>query len=70
MTFNERSDGPFRQPADLEEKVRRVQHLEAFEYSCRDDGRFHLRLLRPPAELTAEDREAISHILRRLSEEL
>lgn len=45
----------------VEERVRKVQHLDPFHFSQRDDGRFRCQLERPVAELRAtEIREALT----------
>lgn len=67
MTADERpieGDRPLR---GMEERVRRVRHLEAFEYSEREDGRFHLRLMQPPSAMSPSDRETVARLLTQLA---
>lgn len=53
---------------DLEDRVRKVRHLDAFEYSSREDGRFSLRLAKAPEELSEEERESVARLLTQLAE--
>jgi hypothetical protein len=55
---------------EIEERVRKVRHLEAFDYSSREDGRFQFELHRPPEELDDRERETVARLLSRLAEEL
>lgn len=55
---------------EIEERVSKVRHLESFDYSSREDGRFLLQLHRPPEELDARERETVARLLSKLAEEL
>lgn len=54
----------------VEERVRKVRHLDPFHFSQREDGRFRCELVKPIHELQpAEVREALA-VLEALSEVL
>lgn len=55
---------------EIEERVSKVRHLESFDYSSREDGRFQLQLHRPPEELDDRERETVARLLSKLAEEL
>lgn len=70
MTADERSAEGESHLRGVEERVRRVRHLEAFEYSEREDGRFHLRLMQPPSEMSRSDRDTVARLLSHLAEQI
>lgn len=50
----------------MEERVRRVRHLDAFRCTHRRDGRFACHLDRPAAELSADELRAVLRALDRI----
>ncbi len=59
-----------REEGKLEERVRKVLHLDPFRMSERPDGRFYCELERPPDELSAEEARRILHEMEPLLERL
>lgn len=54
----------------LEERVRKVQHLDPFQFSLRQDGRFICQLEKPVEELSPEQARAAIGVLEQLLERL
>lgn len=54
----------------LERRVRDVRHLDPFEISRREDGRFSCDLQKPLADLTAGEGRALARALEELAEEI
>lgn len=51
----------------LEARVREVQHLQPFEMSRREDGRFSCVLTKPFSELTRQEGQAAAEALEELA---
>lgn len=51
----------------LESRVREVQHLQAFEMSRREDGRFVCELTKPLDELSPREARAAADALEKLA---
>lgn len=52
----------------LEDRVRHVRHLQPFEVSKRDDGRFACELGKPLSELTPAEARSLARALEELAD--